>query len=381
MAHLSVLLLEGTPLAYHMAASLVQKRNVEVHCLSDQRSFARHSRYFTSFLLHERFSEPAELLAFVKQEVVRTGASVVLPVTERSTRWLSQHRRELQGFVSVPPLPSVETVETVSDKRRLWEFQRDHNLSGAPTVYAVGARARDAFESSSLKFPFLLKPSVGENSEGIAVIKTPDELSLWKQSAGDDRREYIAQKYIPGRDIDCSLLSQDGEIVVHTVQQHASANSGATLEVFSGGDALDAVRPLIRNIGYSGIAHIDMRRHAADGRLTIVDFNPRCWASLFSSTCAGVNFPYLWCQLASKQPVAQPIFERIHHYSSSATMRHCLQRILRPTRARPEFKWKHSSLPSALADPLPLLARAGARLRRTINQRGSRPNGRRRRTV
>ncbi len=198
------------------------------------------------------------------------------------------------------------------------------------------------------------------------LIKTADELAVWKQSAGDDRREYIAQKYIPGRDIDCSLLSQDGEIVVHTVQQHASAESGATLEVFSGGEALEAVRPLIRTIGYSGIAHIDMRQDAADGGFTIVDFNPRFWASLFSSTCAGVNFPYLWCQLALKQPVAQPTFERIHHYSSSATLRHWVQRILHPLRVRPEFKWKNSSLPSALADPLPLLAKAGAQLRRAI---------------
>jgi len=366
MPRLSVLLLECPPLAYHMAASLAQTPHVVVHCLSDEKSFACLSRYFTSFLLHERFAEPVDLLALVKKVVVRTGAKVVLPVSERSTRWLNQHRGALEEFVAVPPLPSLETFEIVSDKRRLWEFQRDHGLSGAPTVYAVGARTRNAFENSSLEYPLLLKPSVGQASEGIMLIKTPDELAAWKQSARDDRREYIAQKYIPGRDIDCSLLSQDGEIVVHTVQQHASAESGATLEVFSGGEALEAVRPLIRTIGYSGIAHIDMRQDAADGGFTIVDFNPRFWASLFSSTCAGVNFPYLWCQLALKQPVAQPTFERIHHYSSAATLRHWVQRILHPLGVRPEFKWKNSSLPSALADPLPLLAKAGAQLRRAI---------------
>jgi predicted ATP-grasp superfamily ATP-dependent carboligase len=360
MPHLSVLLLEGTPLAYHVAASLVQTPDVEVHCLSDEKSFARLSRYFTSFHVHERFAEPADLLALVKEVVARSDAKVVLPVTERSTRWLIQNQNALQDFVSVPPLPSLETLEIVSNKRRLWEFQRDHSLSGAPTVYAVGARTRDAFENCSLVYPLLLKPSVGQTSEGITLIKTPDELGAWKQSALDDRREYIAQKYIPGLDIDCSLISQDGEIVVHTVQQRASAESGATLEVFSGGEALEAVRPLIRRIGYSGIAHIDMRQDAADGRFTVVDFNPRFWASLFSSTCAGVNFPYLWCQLALRQPVAQPVFERIHHYSSSATMRHCVRKISRPTLARPEFKWKNSSLPSALTDPLPLLAKAWA---------------------
>jgi len=287
MPHLSVLLLEGTSLAYHVAASLVQIPDVDVHCLSDEKSFARLSRYFTTFHSHERFAEPADLLALVKDAVVRAGATVVLPVTERTTRWLNQHRNALQEFVSVPPLPSLETFEIVSDKRRLWEFQRDHGMSGAPTVYAVGARTRDAFEDFFVEYPLLLKPSLGQNGEGIVLIKTPGELAAWKQSARDDPREYIAQKYIPGRDIDCSLLSQDGEIVVHTVQQHASAESGATLEVFSDGEALEAVRPLIRAIRYSGIAHIDMRQDAADGRFTIVDFNPRFWASLFSSTCNG----------------------------------------------------------------------------------------------
>jgi hypothetical protein len=67
------------------------------------------------------------------------------------------------------------------------------------------------------------------------------------------------------------------------------------------------------------------------------------------------------------------MFERIHHYSSSATIRHCLQSILHPTKAGPEFKWKNSSLPSALADPLPLLAKAGVTLRRAI-QRNERLN-------
>ena len=185
MPHLSVLLLESTPLAYHVAASLVQTPDVEVHCLSDEKSFARLSRYFTSFHLHERFAEPADLLALVKEVVVRAGVKVVLPVTERSTRWLNQHRNALQEYVSVPPLPGLETIEIVSDKRRLWEFQRDHGLSGAPTVYAVGARTRDAFENSSLEYPLLLKPSVGQNSEGIMLIRNPDELAAWKQSARD----------------------------------------------------------------------------------------------------------------------------------------------------------------------------------------------------
>ncbi len=118
MPHLSVLLLEGPPLAYHMAASLAQTPHVVVHCLSDEKSFARLSRYFTSFLLHERFAEPVDLLALVKKVVVRTGAKVVLPVSERSTRWLNQHRSALEEFVAVPPLPSLETFEIVSDKRR-----------------------------------------------------------------------------------------------------------------------------------------------------------------------------------------------------------------------------------------------------------------------
>jgi len=73
---------EGAPLAYHLAASLVRTPHVEVHCLS-MRVVCPSFAVFHIVHLHERFAEPADLLARVKEVVDCTGAKVVLPVTQR----------------------------------------------------------------------------------------------------------------------------------------------------------------------------------------------------------------------------------------------------------------------------------------------------------
>jgi predicted ATP-grasp superfamily ATP-dependent carboligase len=333
--------------------------------MCDERwSFVRLSRVFRSVVYQKPFVNSSEWLKAAKNAVDRSGAEVVLPVTERSTRLLIEHRAALQDFVFVPPLPSIEILDLVSDKRRLWEFQRAQALSCTPTVFAAG-RGSDGFSGDQLEYPCLLKPTRGKNGEGIQAVRNAAELQGWQETHVGDDEEYIAQKYVPGRDVDCSVLCRDGEVVVHTVQHRASADSGATLEVFAGGEALEAVRPLIRALGYSGIAHIDMRQDEA-GNFTIIDFNPRFWASLFSSTLAGVNFPELWCRMAFEEQVVQPEIERIFQYSSLATVRYWAKRVMRPGKGKPVFAWRHSSLPSALTDPLPLLAKAAVRLCRAI---------------
>jgi predicted ATP-grasp superfamily ATP-dependent carboligase len=75
-------------------------------------------------------------------------------------------------------------------------------------------------------------------------------------------------------------------------------------------DVAEAGRRVIEGMGYTGIVEIEFKRDARDGRLKLLDINPRVWG--WHSLCfrAGVDFPWLlWAALRGDDlppAVAQP---------------------------------------------------------------------------
>jgi D-aspartate ligase len=61
----------------------------------------------------------------------------------------------------------------------------------------------------------------------------------------------------------------------------------------------------LRSIGYSGIAEVEFKYDARDGRYKILDVNARAWTWIALGHVAGVDFPYLLWRLATGESVAQ----------------------------------------------------------------------------
>jgi glutathione synthase/RimK-type ligase-like ATP-grasp enzyme len=354
---ISVLIIDGERwLSLLVACCLCEYPNVRVHVLSEApRAVLRFSRYRRSFHVIRSRYDDARRLEVVEEMVGRTGADVILPVAEESIRFATTYAAELGRTATLVPVPTLEAFTATADKGSFAEFARRHDLPVPETV-----RCSDGphFEASleSLEFPVLVKPTFREGGRGIRLFNRPDDVLryLWALPEGE-ARQHIVQRFLPGRDVGCSVLCKDGRILAHTVQWRiASGNNyfgpAAGLEFLDDERVLGLARRWAEAIRWSGVAHIDMRLSDDDGRLRILEVNARYWTSLLGSLMVGTNFPYLACLAALDVPFPPPNYRHGRYFEFSTALR---QRLSRSGSGNaPPHLFYETALPYRLADPL-----------------------------
>jgi hypothetical protein len=176
------------------------------------------------------------------------------------------------------------------------------------------------------------------------------------QPAGD-LFPILAQDYLPGQDIDLSVLCDDGEIVAWTIQESVPGES-RSLRFLRNQAVLDMGSQLVRAIGFHGIAHFDLRHDERDGSIRFIECNPRFWGSVQYSAWAGVNFPDLGVRMAVGETPEWVVsaHETVCHNPGLAPRR-LLRDLVRGRADSPALNpATHAAYTSALSDPLPAIA-------------------------
>lgn len=354
---LSVLMLDGeSNIALEVARCLARVPYVKLHVLSeDPWAPMRLSRHRHTFQTKHVGKNDAERLASIRQAVKRTGADVILPVMEPAVRFVAAHRQALSEITAVPPTPPPEVFDIVTNKRDISDFMVKHSIPGQPTVLPITSNG--SFESNlkRLPFPALLKPVKAQGGEGIRYFDNPDLLKSALTKNRHSFSQYILQSFIPGRDIDCSVLCQEGKILAYTIQQGFMSRTekfapAAGVEFVENQQVLSAASELISKAKWGGVAHLDFRYDSRDNQPKLIDFNGRFWGSLVGSLVAGVNFPYLACLAALNIPFPLPKYHLRRFMASSFAVKQFLQKISgRNSYAVP---LRETGLPYDLADPL-----------------------------
>jgi hypothetical protein len=98
------------------------------------------------------------------------------------------------------------------------------------------------------------------------------------------------------------VLCREGRILAATAQHAITASLtpfGSPIGIEFGDDppAMNIAERLIRELGWSGVANIDMRFDALREIPLVLEINGRYWFSLLGSLNAGINFPLLACEM------------------------------------------------------------------------------------
>ncbi len=305
----SVLIPDGdTPNTLSIVRCLGQFNKIKIFILSKvKKNPVRYSRYVFKFIYYSNGETKEDQLNAIIDAINKTNADILLPIDVPAIRLVSEFNEVLSKLIAIAPIPDVNSFDIANDKWLLSLWLKENNISHPKTILFKANNSLDEV-ISSLTFPIIMKPTNGFGGKGIKIFQHAEELHNWYNEF-DHIQDFIFQPYIKGYDIDFSVICIEGKILVHTIQKsikYLTDDPWAYAIEFAENDELyNLVREIVEKFKWSGVNHIDLRYDEDKCQFTVIEMNPRFWASVLATIFTGVNFPYSSCLLALKKELSE----------------------------------------------------------------------------
>jgi D-aspartate ligase len=236
---------------------------------------------------------------------------------------VSRYREQLsEGFRFV--VPGKELVEDLVDKRRFQQLAEKHELP-VPRSVMLGAGPQAA--DFGLRFPVVVKPVTRNHASWKPIARakvvqcdTPEELASLLSRLEEAGVGVLVQEFVPGPE---SLIesyhvyaAEDGTVVgeftgkkIRTYPEHHGYSTALVLS--DAPDVSELGRDIVRRIDLRGVAKLDFKRDPEDGRLHLLEINPRFNLWHHPGAAAGVNIPELVYRDLVGLPRRQPAAARV----------------------------------------------------------------------
>jgi hypothetical protein len=261
-----------------------------------------HCESFYPFPINGSEESASRLAAWANEIGDRHPDTVIIPADVPSCLTVLAARSKLR--CAIFPSPEPDLLNAVNDKWPFYGICTKYDVPTPKTVF-VGSKTDYAYSSLSeaLSGAFVLKPTCERNGDGVVVIGTEREYrERVLDNAGYQYSPLIAQQYIPGKDIDISLLAFNGETVCCAVQ----TRTGSVVNFVECEALRQATDALVSGIQYTGILHIDARQHRDNGSIWLIEANPRVWGTINAAKWCGLNFIAAGMALACDRPLTEP---------------------------------------------------------------------------
>jgi predicted ATP-grasp superfamily ATP-dependent carboligase len=337
-----------------VARCLGQVPSIKTHILSTETWHPlRLSRHRTSYQA-QTIEDDAQWLDAVAEFTSKTHVDILLAAGEHACRFMAVNGDELTRLATLAPTPSYESFQIAIDKWELAHFMDQHGMIGPHTLLYT---ADEAFmeQLEQMKFPALVKPLSSAGGAGIRYFEKPGDMLSYLQASPQRAEQCIAQTYIEGYDIDCSVLCKDGQILTYTIQRcfiprAKQFAAPAGVEFLHEDKVYNVVRQLMAALNWTGVAHLDLRYDICDRQPKVIEVNPRYWGSLLGSLMAGVNFPHLACLAALGEPLPPTDYRDRRFVAVEGAPKHVAAKMLGLSQF--DFSLRDTDLRYMLADPL-----------------------------
>jgi D-aspartate ligase len=383
--HLPVLVVKvGRYPLHHGAVAAIRslgRLGVPVYAVTEDRlAPAGLSRYLAGRFIWPTTGgeQPEALLAGLRRIGRRLGRpTLVVATDDEAAALLATHQADLADLF-VQPEVDPGLPGRLADKQGLYELCREHGVP-APVTEVARSAAELRAVVDRLGLPLVAK-NVGPWDRlsapvvaGTTMLRDKDDVAAMEQALGETgSRRLLVQEYLPP-DGSSVLRAPDwfAHFYCYADERPPLLFTGLKLHswppaggVTARGIALPnpqlaaAAADFCRAIGYRGVGDMDWRYDRRDGRLKLVDFNPRLGAQFqVFRTTAGIDLVRaLHLDLSGRPvPAGRQIDAReliVEHLDAAAVLAGWLRR--RPDPLRP-YPWSAHREPAWFAwdDPMP----------------------------
>lgn len=293
------------------------RRGLEVWLLASDQWIAATSRYTRRRLPWPHAGEEsrvAYLLELSAKYQLQNWS--LIPTDDDHAALIARHIDRLSSAFRLASSP-WEILRWSHDKRLTCELATRVNVAVPWTRYP-----RSAADLSNLdcNFPVILKPAIKEvlnrftYAKAWRVSNQTDLLERYQQACQlIDPDLIMVQELIPGGgecQVSYGALCRDGaplaSVVARRLRQYPVdfGRSSSYVELIDEPEVERAARRLIEMMRYTGLIEAEFKRDPRDGKLKLLDLNPRVWGWHTLSLAGGVDFPYLFWRLTQGRDIS-----------------------------------------------------------------------------
>lgn len=225
-----------------------------------------------------RWNDP-DILDRLNDVCVCRSIDVMIPFVDGAVRVAADYRDRF-GSVFVPT-GSPDMAEAMFDKVVAARLFAEKGLP-APATYTLGDPC----------LRLIAKPRHGSASKGIIEIRDLETLDRVLGRADD----YLIQERIDNRNeitVDCYVSAIDGEVKALSPRRRLATAGGEVTDTVTIADGRidDIVGRTLRSLGLTGAVTVQLIEDLDDGRLMLMEINPRLGGGAVCSVCAGADIP------------------------------------------------------------------------------------------
>jgi predicted ATP-grasp superfamily ATP-dependent carboligase len=258
-------------------------------------AMAAVSRHAAKRLVSPPSAERARLLGWLDREIPRHRIEQVMPVSAAACELLASHANRWPGTTIV--LPSAEQMAVALDKRSTMAVAASIGIAVPRTAELESLDGLDR-AAEEVGFPLVLKAPL-EGRSGVAYVDRGEDLRAavvdWMTENRSSHPPLLQQRIV-GPALGVFATYQRGgcrRIMAHRRIREFPPSGGESTccELSTDAEAIDAGRQLLDTLAWHGVAMVELKRHEADGRLYLMEINPKFWGSLDLALAAGADFP------------------------------------------------------------------------------------------
>lgn len=237
----------------------------------------------------------SEFHAFFLNYLSKNDLDVAVPMNDYSAKYLSEFKSELKNKVAFT-IPDYETFMTGYDKNKLMDVCAKNNLPHPESLDL--SKLEKGNEPSSFKFPALIKPNETTGARGFKKVSNYEELWANYDEIYEEFGDCHLQQFIPpgGLQYKVQLLIHNNEIKNSTViekYRYYPIHGGSSCfnRTVENEELVKICTDVLEIIGWEGFADFDLIEDPRDGKIMIMEINPRVPACIKASVISGVDFP------------------------------------------------------------------------------------------
>ena len=224
---------------------------------------------------------------------------VLMPSSGSDIYPYSENRKQLAEMGAEAIVSDRDKLEICRDK--MLTFQTLSNKFVLPFT---------TVESDKIDtFPVLAKPRFGKGSRGI--VKIDDESDL--RYIISKRYDLVFQEYLPGTEYTVDVLSDlDGKPIIAVPRIRMQTKAGISTKGRVLRDPaleMDCMK-IAELVGIRGPCCMQMKE-SAEGRLKLIEINPRMGGGTIFTSLAGANFPAMLLDMIEGRQVSLPVISEI----------------------------------------------------------------------